>query len=359
MRLPIIRRGQAPPKLSDDEFRARFMARYADATFDAERSAIDRLCAIALDNYRKDRKAPHTTRAGSEFHDPDYELADEWIATRANLKNAELARARADLPSRVLLVLGGGRNDGTCPSEASKTWRLGEIAREVLEKEKGCEVDVLDLSRLASDFELHIHPCKGCVSTAMPLCHWPCSCYPNHSLGQVNDAMNGIYERFVRAHAVMIVTPVYWYQAPGGLKAMIDRLVCADGGNEDPTRTSGKDPEKAKAIELSGWDYPKHLAGRGFGVIVHGDVAGIENVRRALVDWLAWMGLVAAVGCAGLDRFIGYYEPYATSHDTLDKDSGVMEETRNTARAVAETARLLREGALPDPGKGLRSPRPK
>jgi hypothetical protein len=60
-----------------------------------------------------------------------------------------------------------------------------------------------------------------------------------------------------------------------------------------------------------------------------------------------------------LDRFIGYYEPYATSHDALDRDDGVMEETRNAARAVGETARLLREGALPDPSKGLRSPRPK
>lgn len=271
----------------------------------------------------------------------------------------DLERARADLPTRVLLVLGGGRNDGTCPSEASKTWRLAEAAREVMEKEKGCDVDVLDLSRLASDYQLLIHPCKGCVATAMTLCHWPCSCYPNHSLGQVNDAMNGIYERFVRAHAVMIVTPVYWYQAPGALKAMIDRLVCADGGNEDLTRTSGKDPEKAKALELGGWGYPKHLAGRGFSVVVHGDVAGTENVRRALVDWLTWMGLVATTGCAGLDRMIGYYQPYATSHDALDADDGVIEETKNEARGLAETARLLREGKLPDPGKGLRSPRPK
>ncbi len=48
--------------------------------------------------------------------------------------------------------------------------------------------------------------------------------------------MNEIYPRWVDAHGVMIVTPVYWYQAPGGLKSMMDRLVCADGGNPDPTR---------------------------------------------------------------------------------------------------------------------------
>jgi len=62
-----------------------------------------------------------------------------------------------------------------------------------------------------------IHPCKACVSTAMPLCHWPCSCYPNHAVGQVNDWMNEIYPRWVAAHGVMILCPVHWYQAPASL----------------------------------------------------------------------------------------------------------------------------------------------
>ena len=61
---------------------------------------------------------------------------------------------------------------------------------------------------------------------------------------------------------------------------MMDRPVCADGGNPDPTLTGGKNPAKAKAVELQGWPYPKHLAGRTYGVVVHGDVAGIEGVRR-------------------------------------------------------------------------------
>jgi multimeric flavodoxin WrbA len=84
----------------------------------------------------------------------------------------------------------------------------------------------------------------------MPLCHWPCSCYPNHALGQVNDWMAEIYPKWVAAHGVMIVCPVNWYQAPSTLKLMIDRLVCADGGNPDPTSTGGKDPRRAKALEL-------------------------------------------------------------------------------------------------------------
>ena len=138
------------------------------------------------------------------------------------------------------MICGSPRNDGTCPGEISKTFRLAGLVSEVLVEEK-IEVDFLDLSQLTSDYGRHIHPCKGCVSTAMPLCHWPCSCYPNHSLDQVNDWMAEIYERWVAAHAVVIVTPAHWYQPPAPLKLMIDRLVCADGGNPDPTSTHGKD----------------------------------------------------------------------------------------------------------------------
>jgi multimeric flavodoxin WrbA len=213
----------------------------------------------------------------------------------------------------VLVICGSARNDGTCPGEISKTFRLLGIARETLEQ-ADIQADVLDLSLLTSEYGRNIFPCKGCVSTAMPLCHWPCSCYPNHALNQTNDWMAEIYERWTAAHAVLIVSPVYWYQSPSPLKLMIDRLVCADGGNPDPTSTSGKKPAKAKELEMAGWDYPQHLAGRAYGLIIHGDVAGIEGSRRALSDWLDWMGFIDAGAQARLDRYIGYYEPYATNH---------------------------------------------
>ena len=161
----------------------------------------------------------------------------------------------------------------------------------------------------------------------MPLCHWPCSCYPNHYLGQIHDWMNDLYPRWVAAHGVMIVSPVHWYQATSPLKLMMDRLVCADGGNPDPTTTHGKTPEEAKAIELKGWDYPKHLKGRIFSVIAHGDAVGAERVCAALTDWFMDLELVSAGAMALLDRYIGYYEPYATSHEALDKDEAFMEET--------------------------------
>jgi multimeric flavodoxin WrbA len=240
----------------------------------------------------------------------------------------------------------------------SKTFRLTSAAREVMEGESGVEVDLLDLSRLTSEYGRVILPCKACVSTAMPLCHWPCSCYPNHAMGQVNDWMHEIYPRWVAAHGVMIVSPVHWYQAPSVLKLMMDRLVCADGGNPDPTTTHGKSPEVAKALELSGWSYPRHLAGRAFSVVVHGDTEGAESLRRALSDWLLNMELIPAGGLAVMDRYVGYYEPYATSHDALDRDVALFEEVRIAARNLIDAVRQVRAGIRP-PGSELRPPRPK
>jgi multimeric flavodoxin WrbA len=227
-----------------------------------------------------------------------------------------------------------------------------------MDQADGFTIDFLDLSNLTSEYERRIYPCKACVSTAMPLCHWPCSCYPNYYLGQVNDWMNELYPRWVAAHGIMIVTPVHWYEAPSALKLMMDRLVCADGGNPDPTTTHGKEPEEAKVLELKGWKYPKHLAGRIFSIIAHGDAEGAEDVRRDLHDWLLDMGLVPAGGPALLDRYIGYYEPYATSHDALDRDEAFMDETRNAARTLMEAVTEMRRGRRA-PGSGLEEPRPK
>ena len=353
-----IRTGQAPAQLTREQFQQRFRLRFYDPAFEGEHEAIARLEAIAWTALQEGRKAPVTRPAGRGFADPTYEVSVQWLDTRKRLKAAQKQWADAAAPSRVLLVCGSARNDGSCPGEVSKTWRLTEVARRVVER-AGLQADVLDLSLVTSEYGRNIHPCKGCASTAMPLCHWPCSCYPNHALGQADDWMAEIYERWVSAHAVILLAPTYWYQSPSPLKLMIDRMVAADGGNPDPTTTHGKKAAEAKRIEQQGWDYPKHLAGRAYGVVVHGDVAGVESHRRNLCDWLEWMGLIDAGAAAKLDRYIGYYEPYYNSHDTLDEDKAVQEETRNVARAVVHAVTELRAGRLSQPDKRLRPVRPK
>ena len=155
------------------------------------------------------------------------------------------------------------------------------------------------------------------------------------------------------AHGVMIICPVNWYGPPSGLKLMIDRLVCADGGNPDPTSTHGKNAEQAKALEMAGWPYPQHLAGRVFSVVVHGDYGGTEMVHGAISTWLRDSGLIEAGHLSQSARMVGYMEPYATSHDALDRDTAFQEEVRNAARSLVEAVKLSRSGAMQQPDAEL------
>ncbi|MBR1294358.1 MULTISPECIES: flavodoxin family protein [Bradyrhizobium] len=353
-----IRKGMPPVKLSREEFERRYKRQFVDPAFAPLQRELDAVVGAAWDAYSHSRKAPLTRKAGAGFSDPDYDIAVDWLDARAKVLSAQRRHDDAQETPRILVINGSARSEHTCPGEMSKTWRLVELAEPVF-VEMGFAVDILDLSRLASEFGKTIHPCKSCVSTAMPLCHWPCSCYPNYSLGQTGDWMNEIYPLWVAAHGILIVTPVNWYHVPSGLKAMMDRMVCADGGNPDPTSTHGKKADAAKAMELKGWPYPRHLAGRHFGVVVHGDAVGAEGVRRALSDWLTDMQLISAGRFAELDGYVGYMEPYAVSHRELDDDGEFQQEVQNAARALGNAVRLARSGCLQEPGTGLQDPNPK
>ncbi|MBZ9811263.1 MULTISPECIES: flavodoxin family protein [unclassified Mesorhizobium] len=353
------RKGMPSPRISESEFKDRYREQFYDPAFAPAARAIDTLAEIAWGAYSHERKSPITRKAGEGFHNPDYDLSVQWIAAQEAVQAAQHRHEDRDGPSRILLINGSSRSEHTCPGEMSKSFRLLELAYGAIAAKPGFSVEVLDLSRLASEYGRAIHPCKACFSTAAALCHWPCSCYPNHSLAQIHDWMNEIYPLWVEAHGIMIVTPVNWYQTSSPVKLMMDRLVCADGGNPDPTLTQGKDVKLGKEAELAGWDYPRHLAGRLFSVVVHGDTEGIENVRSSLVDWLRSMKLDSIGEVAELDRYIGYWKPYATSHDELDADHAIQAEVRNAALALAEAVEKRRAGELPAIGTGLDDPRPK
>ena len=141
---------------------------------------------------------------------------------------------------------------------------------------------------------------------------------------------------------------------------MTDRLVCADGGNPDPTRTHGKDAEAAKEIELAGWDYPRHLEGRLFSCVVHGDAEGADGCPPQPFGLVIRARALRPAGhAAELDRYIGYWQPYATSHEALDADHAIQAEVHNAARALLAGVRNQRQGLQPEADAGLRPPRDK
>jgi multimeric flavodoxin WrbA len=356
--VPSVRTGQGSTRLSREEFERRYLMQFYDPAFDEAKEEISRLTDIAWDAYQDRGKSARTRPAGLEFSDPSQELSVEWLQVRAAINEAEIIQKSDDGDARILVICASPRTDETCPGEMSKTFRIASEVCGQIGKSDAFVADLLDLSVLYSEYGRRIFPCKACVSTAMPLCHWPCSCYPNHALGQTQDWMSEIYPRWVAAHGVMIITPVHWNHVPSGLKLMMDRLVCADGGNPDPTTTDGKDAAKAKALELAGWPYPRHLAGRIFSIVVHGDTEGADAVRHALHDWLTAMELVSAGPTAEFDRYIGYFEPYATSHEALDRDTAFMQEAANATKTLMDAVKEMRRGRN-EPGHDVESPRPK
>ncbi len=230
-------------------------------------------------------QSPRTRNAGPEFADPDFDLSLEWLEARDAIRAAERGTQTRRAPSRILVINGSSRSDQTCPGEMSKTVPAREARAARDRGARGASRSTCSTSRgSTSEYGRVIYPCKACVSTAMPLCHWPCSCYPNHALGQAQDWMNEIYPRWVAAHGVMIVHARQLVSGADGAQAddRPPRLRRRRQPRPDDAR-SGKDPaarEGARARRL-GLSASTSRAARS-RVVVHGDAAGVERrLRRA------------------------------------------------------------------------------
>jgi hypothetical protein len=70
------------------------------------------------------------------------------------------------------------------------------------------------------------------------------------------------------------------------------------------------------------------------------------------------MKLIQSGAASVIDRYIGYYEPYATSHEALDRDTAVQQEVGNVVRSLARMIALVRS-RRPEPDAGIEDPRPK
>ena len=94
-------------------------------------------------------------------------------------------------------------------------------------------------------------------------------------------------------------------------------------------------------------------------MVVHGDSAGDENTRRGIVDWLNDMELIDSGPLAEINRYVGYYGKYATSHDALDKDINFQQEVGVAAAALVARVTQIRSGKYEAPEKNLEEPRKK
>ena len=62
---------------------------------------------------------------------------------------------------------------------------------------------------------------------------------------------------------------------------------------------------------------------------------------------------------AVLDTWIGWYRPYATSHEDLDADEAVFAQVKNAALSLANMVAQIRAGDYTAPDAGLHNPREK
>lgn len=100
-------------------------------------------------------------------------------------------------------------------------------------------------------------------------------------------------------------------------------------------------------------------AGRAYGLVVQGGGdPGAERLRRDLADRLDDMGLIDADAQAQLDRFIGYYTPYAPDAGDVECDEPQQEEVRGMARAMTHVMGEIRAGRLTAPDLLLARRRP-
>ena len=355
---PKVRTGQGSTRLSKEEFQRRWKERFADPAFELERDKIDRLAEIAWEAYDDHRKSPRSRKAGPQFADPEYELSLEWLEARERILVAQKQFEDSAAPSRILLISGSPRTDETCPSEMSKTFRIATLAarghRKRIRVHGGLPRPEQSRFRVRprhlSLQSLRLH-CDAALPLALLLLPKPLP-RPDPRLDERALSPLGRGPRGHDRHARPLVSGHQPAQAHDGPPRL--RRWRQPRSDHHPRQNA----EEAKAIELKGWDYPKHLKGRIFSVIAHGDAVGAERVCAALSDWFQDMELVPAGDMALLDRYIGYYEPYATSHEALDQDEAFQQEVRNAARTLLEAVTLMRQGRR-EPGTGLEMPRKK
>jgi hypothetical protein len=107
--------------MSRDEFRERYLNAFKDPAYKSEWQSLVRIEAIAWDAYTSNRKSPLARKAGPGYADPDYILSDEWRDAKTAIEDADRRQKEPTTTSRVLVISGADRNDGSCPGEMSKT----------------------------------------------------------------------------------------------------------------------------------------------------------------------------------------------------------------------------------------------
>lgn len=192
-------------------------------------------------------------------------------------------RKITDKKYKIILFQGSSRDKDTCPGMESKTQKVLDY---ILEKwSPFLDFDVVDLAVNHTKRSI-IQPCKGCVSTSSYHCHWKCDCFKPNDLKKP-DLLHDedVYGRLENNDGFIVLSPIHWHAPTTQVKALFDRLVCA---NMTLTTTDAlnilgrgnlKNAEITGSMSLEG-EYDdllkNHLEGKVGAFYIHGD-AGADD----------------------------------------------------------------------------------
>lgn len=157
------------------------------------------------------------------------------------------------MSSKILIFNGSPRKKG------NSNFLVGKVTEGILEADKDAKIEVFNLH------SMDIAPCKACDA-----------CRTEKREGKycvIKDDMADLYEKLVKAKAIVLVTPIYWFTVTAQTKLFMDRLY-------------GLYTEKTKSLK----DKPIGA------VLVYGDsdsnTSGVFNAIGSLKDAFGYTGSI-------------------------------------------------------------------
>jgi multimeric flavodoxin WrbA len=187
-----------------------------------------------------------------------------------------IIRKISDKKPNIIIFQGSPRKKNSCSNQESKSEKVANYLYEKWLPFSNIEIIDLSVGKVI------IQPCKGCISTSNGMhCHWACSCFKKGSTKSPDLMYEAdIYNKLEKCDGFLVITPIHWYSVSTQVKAMFDRLVCANQTitKEQAIEIFGKENIKNSEItgnaELSG-EYKhllkNHLEGKFAAFYAHGD----------------------------------------------------------------------------------------
>jgi multimeric flavodoxin WrbA len=170
-------------------------------------------------------------------------------------------------------------------------------------RDYGAETEVIHL------YDYQLQPCMACYSDNLYECYYPKSCT---FIGRKDD-FRLIADKILESGAIIIATPVYWFNVSGILKTLIDRLT---------------------ALENVIYHVGKSLLdGKVAGVIAAGEEAGGAQALSWLAFTLNMMGI----------HIPAWATAYYHGKGDVLKNKQAVYHAYNVGRSVVLAAKLLQK----------------